>query len=665
MFFPEAMTELELIVPEKDLLAVTNILAGQGIFHQVDASNLSARAAQPSTDSWKERASEYAMLERRTVALIQALSIEEGSPIKKQPTLIELDTIRPAVEQIEQAVKGATSELAASQKTVSQLKAHISELEPVSDINIDISVLRDPKHIHSILGVIPNTNIERLETSLSRTPFVLLTLREDRNSSVVWLTGSQSNSDILDRAARSAYLNPFEFTSVHDGTPAEIIKSLNADIATLNGQIEKQKTATDQLQKTYSKQLQELLWDIRASRMLAEAMSRYGKLKFTYLIVGWVPSATVSDLTAKLKKASPNIIIDTTPFKPGHSSQNVPVNLRNPGLLGKFEMLINTYSKPRYEEVDPTFMVAFTFPLLFGAMFGDSGQGVILALFGWLIASKKVAALRSMASLGPLIAVCGISSILFGLIYGSFFGKEGAENPLTQAFPFLHSLVLIEPLHNAIVILGIAVGVGVVVLSVGFLLNIYNAIRSQDMPRLLFDHRGLVGLVLYWSMIGLAAASFVPGFPIPVAVFAITGLIGIIGVTFSEVFKHMMEGHHPLVEGGIGMFAIQAGVELFEVMISLFSNTLSFARVGGFALAHAGLSLAVYVIADLLGAVPGIGFLLYWVVAILGNLFIIGFEGMIVGIQTMRLHYYEFFSKFFTGGGASYEPLAALQTQEK
>ena len=664
MFFPEAMTELELIVPEKDLLAVTSILTGQGIFHQVDASNLSARAAQPSTDSWKERASEYAMLERRVVALIQALGIEEGAPANKQTNLVELATLRPAVEKIEQTVKDATGELAASQKTIAQLKTQIGELEPVADINIDISVLRDPKHIHSILGVIPNTNIERLETSLSRTPFVLLTLREDRHSSVVWLTGSQSNSDILDRAARSAYLNPFAFTSVHNGTPAEIIKSLNADIATINAQVEKQKVVTDQLHKTYQKELQTLLWDIRSSRMLADSMARYGKLKFTYLIVGWIPSAAASDLAAQLKKASPNIIIDTTPFKPGHSSQNVPVHLRNPGLLGKFEMLINTYSKPRYEEVDPTFLVAFTFPVVFGAMFGDSGQGIIIALFGWLIASKKVAALRSMASLGPLIAVCGIAATIFGLIYGSFFGKEGAENPLTHAFPFLEKLVLIEPLHQAITVLGIAVGVGALALSVGFLLNIYNALRAQDMPRLLFDHRGLVGLVLYWSMIGLAVSSLVKGFPIPTVVFAITGVIGLIGVTFSEVFKHAMEGHHPLIEGGIGMFAIQAGVELFEVMISLFSNTLSFARIGGFALAHAGLSLAIYVIADLLGAVPGVGFLLYWVVAILGNLFIIGFEGMIVGIQTMRLHYYEFFSKFFTGGGASYEPLAALKTQE-
>ena len=138
MFFPEAMTELELIVPEKDLLAVTKVLTGQGIFHQVDASNLSARSSQPSTDSWKEHASEYAMLERRVLAMMQTLSVDEGAPaVGSQANLVEVDTIRPSVEKIEQTVKEATGELSANIKAVSQLKAHIGELEPVKDIDIE------------------------------------------------------------------------------------------------------------------------------------------------------------------------------------------------------------------------------------------------------------------------------------------------------------------------------------------------------------------------------------------------------------------------------------------------------------------------------------------------------------------------------------------------
>ena len=652
MFFPEAMTELELIVPEKDLLAVTNILTGQGIFHQVDASNLSARTTHTSTESWKEHASEYAMLERRTMALMQTLSVEDGTPpAGKQTTMVALETIRPAVDKIEQAVKEATGELAANQKAVTQLKTQVGELQPVADINIDISVLRNPKHIHSIFGTIPTANIERLETSLSRTPFVLLPLREDGKNSVVWLTGSQNNSDILDRAARSAYLNPFEFTSVHDGTPAEIIKTLNADIEKANAYIEKQKVVTAELKKTYGNQLQGLLWEIRTSRMLADAMSHYGKLKFTYLIVGWIPSAGLEKLTAQLKQASKNIIIDSTPFKRGDSSQNVPVSLKNPGIMGAFQTLVTTYARPRYEEIDPTILITITYPLLFGAMFGDVGHGILLFLFGLLITSKKVAALRAMGSLGVIITLCGVMATIFGFLYGSIFGFEDVLHPIWMA-----------PINNINTTLGIAVGVGVFLLSIGYLLNIINAFLSRDFGSVLFSHTGIVALILYWSLLALVLSFVITPFPVPQAVLYVLIGIGAFLMLFSEVFKHLVDGHRPLIHGGVGLYLFQAFVELFEKLIGFMSNTLSYIRVGAFAVAHAGLSGAIFVLAELAGARGSIG---YWVVVVIGNLFIVGFEGLIVGIQTLRLEYYEFLGKFFKGGGMPYEPLAPLKTQEK
>jgi V/A-type H+-transporting ATPase subunit I len=132
---------------------------------------------------------------------------------------------------------------------------------------------------------------------------------------------------------------------------------------------------------------------------------------------------------------------------------------------------------------------------------------------------------------------------------------------------------------------------------------------------------------------------------------------------FSEALIHLVEGHRPLYEGGFFIYLIQAAVELFEVMISLLSNTLSYVRVGAFAVAHGGLSAAIFILAELFaGPLGAIG---YWLVIILGNLFIIGFEGLIVGIQTMRLSYYEFFGKFFTGGGMRFEPLALAPAKEE
>jgi V/A-type H+-transporting ATPase subunit I len=132
---------------------------------------------------------------------------------------------------------------------------------------------------------------------------------------------------------------------------------------------------------------------------------------------------------------------------------------------------------------------------------------------------------------------------------------------------------------------------------------------------------------------------------------------------FSEVLMNLMEGHRPLIEGhgvgGVIMYFVQAFMDLFETLISQLSNTLSYVRVGAFAVAHGGLSLAIF---NLAGEEPDLGF---WITVIIGNIFIIGFEGLIVGIQTMRLHYYEFLGKFFTGGGMRFEPLEITPAKEE
>jgi V/A-type H+-transporting ATPase subunit I len=653
MFFPEAMTETEFIIPEKDILPVTKVLAGQGIFHQIDASYMSSDDGSEATVSWKEHAASYATMERQLVSTIQALSVEEGTPSHvEDDAMIEIDAVRPLVEQIEGDVKSANDQLSAKQKNLEKLQSYIKQLEPISDVDLDVSVLRNPRFIHSTLGSIPAANIERLETSLSRIPYVLLTLRKDPENAIVWLTGAQFNADVLERAARSAYLNPLELAETFEGTPFEIIRSLNGEIEITQKEIEKQKEKINQLHDAYQQQLQTLLWRVRASRLLADAMARFGRLHYTYLIVGWVPSSKLEALTQQLKRVSKNILIEATPsVQRGSINQTVPVALQNPGLLGSFQQLVTTYARPRYEEIDPTLLITVTFPLLFGAMFGDEGHGLLLALFGGLLASRRISALRGMAGLGSIVAVCGLVATAFGFLYGSIFGLE-------NVIPALW----IRPMENITQILGIAIGGGIVILSLGFLLNLYNASRAQAWGRFLFDPNGLVGLALFWSLLGIAAEAFIPNFPVPTLVFALIAVVAGLAVMFSEALIHLVEGHRPLFEGGLGIYAIQAVVELFEKLISFLSNSLSYVRVGAFAVAHVGLSAVIYILANLASPAHGIG---YWLVAIIGNLFIVGFEGLIVGIQTMRLEYYEFFSKFFTGGGAPYEPLMPLPVGEK
>jgi V/A-type H+-transporting ATPase subunit I len=217
-----------------------------------------------------------------------------------------------------------------------------------------------------------------------------------------------------------------------------------------------------------------------------------------------------------------------------------------------------------------------------------------------------------------------------------------------------------HPIENILTILVVAVGAGVVLLTVGFLIGIFNAVVSRDWAHLVFGHNGIAGFLLYWSLLGLGGslAKIVPASPV---VFAFLAAAAGLAIMFSEILIHLVEGERPLIDGGIGTYAIQAPVELFEAVISLLSNSLSYVRVGAFAVAHGGLSSAIFILARLVGPEFGVG---YWAVVAIGNVFIVGFEGLIVGIQTMRLSYYELFSKFFTGGGMRFEPITLSPAQE-
>ncbi|HEY9151734.1 MAG TPA: V-type ATPase 116kDa subunit family protein [Anaerolineales bacterium] len=667
MFFPKAMTEIELIVPAKDLLAVTKVLSTYGVFHQTDSNY--PGVASGSANTWQENAASYAALERRIQIVMQGLSIDEGGPPSSEfDAMVEVEKIRPALEEIEGQVKAASDQLSGEKKRLEQLESILRQLEPVAEVDLDVSALRNSRYVHSTLGLIPAANVDRLQTSLARVPHVFLNLRSDADKAVVLLVGSQTNSDVLERAARSAYLNPLIVPEEYKGTPANIIQSLHQSIDEAQHSIADAKESLSKLAETHRQQLRDLSWQVHTSRVLSDAIVRYGQLKHTYVVTGWVPVDDLDGLTTRLRAASKEILIESLPTARYGENLNVPVALSTNKFLRPFQMLVNTYARPLYGELDPTLLMAITFPLLYGAMFGDLGQGLILLVLGLLIHNKIFA--KGMQSLGLLIAYCGASAAVFGYLYGSIFGFEGQSIDTYLHFHF--EPLWISPIENILSILSLAIDVGIVLLLFAFLLGIFNNIRSKDWAHLIFGHTGLVALAFYISFLALLGgflgntaiaprvAVAISKLPLPFTAIAL--VFGIL-VMFSGFFRNLVEGHRPLVEGkGVGgflMFFVQSFMDVFETVISMLSNTLSFVRVGAFAVAHGGLSLAIF---SLAGTEPNVKF---WIVILIGNIIIVGLEGLIVGIQTMRLHYYELFGKFFTGGGMRFEPLKVTPSNEE
>ena len=282
---------------------------------------------------------------------------------------------------------------------------------------------------------------------------------------------------------------------------------------------------------------------------------------------------------------------------------------------------------------------------MFGIMFGDLGQGLVLALVGALLAFKLVPVQMANASgIGAILLACGLSSSLFGVLYGSFFGLE-------DILPH----VWLKPMDDILTLLLSAVAFGVVILNIGYACHLATAARQGALKSAIFDKNGFAGLLLYWTLGALVLLPLL-GLHAP-GVLYVLALLLVMALYLGEPLTNLVSGQRPLVHGSRFEFAVQAFFELFEVLIGYVSNTLSYVRLGAFAVAHAGLSMVVLILAEMLGGGgEGVSFAQVFIIVV-GNIAIIGFEGLIVAIQTLRLEYYELFGKFFTGEGVPFKPL--------
>ena len=328
-------------------------------------------------------------------------------------------------------------------------------------------------------------------------------------------------------------------------------------------------------------------------------------------VTGWTTAADAATLCAPLIRRSLPCVVQ---FPPPPAGAEAPLRLANPPWIRIFEPFARLLGQPGRDEADPSAIVAIVAPLLFGFMFGDVGQGALLCLAGWW--------LRRRAPMLVLLVPGGAMAMVFGLLFGTVFAREDLIPAL-----WLH------PLHEPATLLLAAMVLGAVVLLCGLALNALQAHWRGQASTWGTRDAGLA----------LAYASLLAAFARPEAVWL--ALAGALWFALGS-----LRGVAPTPAAQLA--ALGAGLAKFtEQALQLLVNTVSFARVGAFALAHAGLSLAVTGVAD---AVGGIG---YWVVLVLGNALILALEGLVVGIQTTRLLLFEFFVRFLEGRGRAFRPL--------
>jgi V/A-type H+-transporting ATPase subunit I len=511
-------------------------------------------------------------------------------------------------------------------------------------------------------GSIRKLLIESFDQALSDTPSVKMEIGTQEDQALLLLITMKRDETLTNRI-----LDKFGWTDVHlprelVGKKDQVQKNLREKLELLKDEQEELKSKVESLIREKRPALEQMWTNLRLNELYARVQSFFSKTSRTVIFSGWLPSSKRPVLAEAIRRVTDGrCYLEWHQPREAEQPASVPVQMRNPKFLSPFQMLVTNYSIPEYGTIDPTPLVAVTFLIMFGLMFGDAGHGAVLLVLGLLGSILYKGARSAVRNLLHLIAYCGAAAVVAGILFGSYFGMKWFA-PLWFDY---HGVVaghggggLVTDIYG---VLAITVYFGIAVIALGLVLNWINCVAKSRWFRLFFDKGGLIGGWIYGAGV-YAAAYFVRNdyrqLPDSNLLFLLIG-IPVLLLTLKPVLEYSFhKPRKPFTFFTPVDFFMEWIVEILEIFSGYLANTLSFMRVAGLGIAHVSLVIAFFSIADMLSGPSGSYTIGSYLVLVAGNVLIILLEGLSAGIQSLRLNYYEFFSKYFSGSGRAYAPVS-------
>ena len=618
----ERMKFLSMTGKEENLdFIIANDLIGSG-FQPENALKVLEKGWKLTYFSYDSRIKEYI---KKAENLLKKLDIhyEEKSVELTQ----NFDTLKQFIETSESKINNVYQEIAEKEKEIEELNTSIVPIEHLKNFPETLENLYNLRYMSFRFGVFSLENYDELCKELEHIDAILLEL--DKTEDEVWVVyfTPKALSEKVDSYFKVMKFKRIWLPEDFKGMPAEVITQVNTYIKENQTQIENQKIKLSELRETIGRELIHTYLQLQ----LLEKINKVKKYmahdnKGSFYIVGWIPYHNLEALTTKLKNHQVEYVVKSH----DEVASTPPTKLKNNKIIKPFESIVKMYGTPNYTEMDPTLFVAITAFLMFGFMFGDVGQGLIIALIGFILIKKK-------KSLGPIFTAAGISAILFGFLYGSVFGKEDIIKGIVPS-----------PMDNIQNMLVFGIGSGAILILIAMIFNIKNGIQNKDISRALFDKNGLAGLIFYSVILILVVGLLQNGKMIlSLTITLVLIIIPLLLILFKEKIENLLNKKKAKEKVSI----VEKIFELIEMLLSMASNTISFVRLAAFAINHVGLCMAVYILSNMFGSTGSL------IVAIIGNGIVIVLEGLIVAIQVLRLEYYELFSRFYSGDGKEYIPI--------
>ena len=651
MFTPESMDQLHIVFHEQDISSVAEMLVRHGGLQLVDTADVETWAETLPRAGSGEESSQLHDQRDQIESLFHLLAENpDFSLINSRYFEAEPD------KRLAQCQKELEELLRSQEDTGRELNRLRELVKRLEEIPRGLLLNRDEAHSYLAVetGRITRENLPILEQSLKSVLHVLSPVMELPDSTIVVVISLRRDREKILKAMREAGSQPVEVPEEAGSMTPEAIRKLRSDIRENDSRFNQLTAQVEQWKKDHLQFLNHALFQVRREVLKQQILKYFRKTDRTYLISGWIPARDRDGFISEMRRATQNRCViekqsadEVISVRQGKIE--VPVQLKNPKVFKPFELIIGAYGLPAYRTIDPTPILGLSFMIMFGIMFGDVGHGLVLALVGTALIFRGKTEIQKRA--GLLICYVSASSIFFGFMFGSLFGFEHLSwlPPL-----WIKPMESIETLFKFCIFFGI----GMIFLSI--VMNLINSIRLKRYWDIIFDNAGFIAGLFYWSGIVLASrvvTGSVMRKDIFIASAPILMGVALVLLFFREPIIHLAQGKKRLYAEGPLTGIVSGLIELLEIALGFLANTVSFIRIAAFGLVHAGLAMAIFSLSDSMGGVGSV------LLIIFGNLFIIMLEGLVVTIQSVRLEFYEFFSRFFKEGKLRYRPLRTELTQ--
>lgn len=546
------------------------------------------------------------------------------------------------LSKIQFAIGERVREINDKKQLINELQDLREKIDSIIDKDVDFSKIANLNYFDYEIGSFVTENKSRLKKNYENLSAIVLKIGNIKSSSedLYMIIYPKQFKEETENLLKSLNWSKLVVSQEYVGTPAVKLKQIDAKLDSLKKDIDSLTNSIEAEKEDNKKILFKIYNVFKLEEKISELEQRVDFGNNAFALDIWVKESDKDEVEKAIANVTDKYKISAKSPEDFSDDVIAPTKLKNNWFSKPFEMIVNMYGLPAYDELDPTPFVAISFCLAFGIMFGDIGQGFIYVLAGLLLKKK-------MEAPAGLAIRLGVSSMIFGCVYGSLFGLEKHE------LPWLPSLIEGGPLSPANIPIILVAGVlfGIIVLTASYVYGTINSLKNGNVEEGVFGKNGIFGYIFFISFI-LTIVALTGIVNIPMSMPITTLLISLTVLILKQPITNLVLGHRPLFHESPGSYLTESIFEAIETILGTLSNSISFVRVGAFALNHAGLFLAFMVISRMM---PNT--FLEILILVVGNILILTLEGLVVLIQSLRLHYYEMFGKYFKGGGVAFKPI--------